>query len=99
MTTLGCNRDIRQLLAPKWEEDLGWLPNRGDSHPIVKTTLKTTPLTSRKTLRPGRRGPRRICTQKKNTVGQQTFSTLDTLLNFLPLLLLLLKATQGRKDF
>jgi hypothetical protein len=32
-------------------------------------------------------------------VGQQTFSTLDTLLNFLPLLLLLLlKATQGRKD-
>ncbi len=54
-------------------------------------------LTSRKTLRPGRRGPRRICTQKKKTVGQQTFSTLDTLLNFLPLLLPL-KATQGRKD-
>jgi len=57
------------------------------------------PRASRKTLRPGRRGPRRICTQKKKTVGQQTFSTLDTLLNFLQLLLLLLlKATQGRKD-
>jgi hypothetical protein len=43
MTTLGCNRDIRQLLAPKGEEDLGWLPNRGDSHPFVKTTPKSAP--------------------------------------------------------